>query len=469
MAQSEKNLKRLIFLRIVLVLGFIALGIGLRYGFAALRKPPNQAPPQEITLKVDVVRVFPEDVPVTITGYGDVKSLNIVQVSPLVPGEVVEVHPRLEQGAVIPKGELLFRIDPKDYEIAKTQAEAQVAQLTSALELLKKRFAIDQERLATFDRTREIAKSEFDRDKALYEEDDVGTESMVNLSEVNFNQAEDAHTQLVQALKLYPLRIREAESGLTAAEAQLDKARISLERTEVRVEFTARVKMVQIEVGQVVGPGVPLLVLADDSMLEISVPLDSVDARKWLRFRETTSTQEDTSWFGKIEPVECNVSWTEDMEGHFWKGVLDRVERFDPLTRTVTVAIRVDGKEAALATPGLPLVDGMFCAVEIPGKTMEGVYRLPRWAVSFDNKVFVAEKDGSDGSYRLRRRTVTLARTEGDEAFVSSGLSTGELAVTTRLVNPLPDSLLKLSEPIDQTSLKGDAPRVDIPPSGGTS
>ena len=440
---------------IVLCVVFIALGLAMKAGFEALREVPEQTASQEAVLRVEVTRAAPEDVLVTITGYGEARALDMLPVTPKVAGEIIEIHPNLEMGEVIPKGGLLFRIDPQDYRILKAQAQAKVDQLTSIIERLQKQYAIDTERMETYRRTKTLAATEFDRDKKLFEEDDIGAESMVNLSEINSNQARDAFEQIQQAIVLYPLRIREAESGLAAAKAQLEQAELSLERTEVYAPFDARVKMVQLELGQNVAPGALVLALANDAVLEISAPLDSRDAAAWLRFKEKEPIGGDADraglqWFGEVEPVPCRVSWTESPSRHFWRGTLDRVERFDQMTRTVSVAIRIDRSGAASEPDAFPLVDGMFCQVEIPGKTMSQVHRLPRWAVTFEDEVYLADSLGEDRPARLEKRNVEVARRQGEEAFVSGGLEPGDLVITTRLGNPLPGTLLSVS--------LGDAP-----------
>ncbi len=422
----------------VLFVAFVAIGLVLKFALTSFREPPKHAKVEEPVLQVHVVRVYPEDVPVSITGYGEVRSLDVVAITPKVSGDIVAIHPRLETGEVIPEGDLLFRIDPQDYEVAKAQAQAQAAQLESMIARLRKQYSIDQGRLVTLDRTLELAKSEFERDRALYEEDDVGTESMVNASEISYNKTSDTHDQLTQMVELYPIRIQEAESSLDAARAGVKKTEINLARTEVRAPFNARIKDARVEVGQFAAPGKPLLTLADDSLLEISVPLDSRDVRSWMRFEDAPEAN-GKSWFGKPEAVRCRIAWTEEAGEHFWTGTLNRVERFDQMTRTVTVAVRIAGEEAAAGGEGLPLVEGMFCTVEIPGITMEQVYRLPRWAVSFEGQVYMAEDK------LLKRRNVEVVRNQGEDTFVSSGFEPGELVVTTRLVNPLPNTLLDFS------------------------
>ncbi len=432
--------KHKFFVRIFLCVALIVLGILVRLGLGALREPPRPAdipPPQ---LKVEVEAVCPGSAPITIHGYGEVKALDSLVLTPKVAGEVVHVHPDLEVGNVIPEGDLLYRIDQRDYLAGKRQAKAQVDRLGVTINLLKRQYEQSRTRLRPVERARDIALEEFERDVRLFEEQDIGSQSMVNLSEINYRQAQDTFEQLEQAIDLFPLRIQEAEIGLEAAEAALEMALLSFERTEEYAPFDARIQHKQIEVGQPVAPGAVVLMLANDSVLELSVPIDSRDARRWLPF-STPDDSPSPNWFRTVEPVECTVTWTEDPQNYEWQGTLHRVVRFDPMTRTVTVAVRIDNDAKVNRENGLPLVEGMFCSVTIPGRTLHDVYRLPRWTVSFDGYAYIADGD------RLRRRAVNVVRTQGEETYVDEGLSPGDIVVMTRLVDPLPGILLEYEMP----------------------
>ncbi|MGD9367531.1 MAG: hypothetical protein PVH87_17655, partial [Desulfobacteraceae bacterium] len=108
--------------------------------------------------------------------------------------------------------------------------------------------------------------------------------------------------------------------------------------------------------------------------------------------------------------------------------------------RTLTVAVRIDSAEAAgNDMQGLPLVEGMFCAVDIPGKTLKNVYLLPNWAVSYQNTVYEIRDS------RLKTVPVKVARIEGDTAIVSGGLQPGDLVISTRLADPLENILLEVT------------------------
>lgn len=436
---DENGREASVLVRVLLILGILAAGVASMGALVMLKEDPAEAKIAPRTISVETIAVHPEDVPVTVRGLGEVRSLNVVPLSPQVSGTVVEVHPHLERGEVIPAGELLFRIDPRDYEAALNQAAAQVEQLSQTVSRLEQQYAIDQERLKTLERSERLMNEEFTRVRTLFEEDEVGTRSAVDHAEMALNQASDARDQLAQAVTLYPARIKEARSGLDAARSQKSHAEINLARTEIRAEFDARLKDVKVELGQFVSPGMPVLTLADDRELEISVSLDSRDARDWLEFTSTAPSN-GGAWFGELKPVVCKVSWTEEPEAHFWEGTLHRVESFDPATRTVSVAVRIDGDAARSSSGGLPLVEGMFCAVDIPGKVMKQVYRLPRWAVSYEGAVYLARDN------QLAIQSVEVLRTEGDETFVRGDVNPGDTVITTRLVNPLPNTMLDIAD-----------------------
>ena len=437
----------------VLCAGILGFGVLGAIALVKLRRPPAEADGAEQFLRVEVIEVQREDVPVIIPGLGQARSLDIASVAPEVAGTVVEVHPRLDVGEVIPKGETLFVIDPRTYKASADGAKAQASQLENTLASLRTQFATDRERLATLRRTHDLAKAEFERKQALFQEDEVGTLSAVEATEQAYNAATDAVDLMEQALATYPFRIKEVESGLAAARAGLASADVNLERTRIVAPFDARVKSGRVDVGQYVSPGIPVLELADDRILEVSVPIDSRDARTWLQFNGQSPVN-GAAWFTQVEPVTCTIRWTENTQDHTWDGTLSRVEKFDEATRTVYVAVRVeDGGASSAKDRQLPLVDGMFCRVEIPGRVLKGVYQVPEWAVSYQQTVYRVE----DG--RLRTIPVEVAYERGEHKFVSAGLTPGDLIVTTRLVNPLEGTLLEIvnqdpssSEPVREAN-----------------
>jgi RND family efflux transporter MFP subunit len=395
----EKSKKPAMVVLISIVISIIVLFIGVMgmAMLARLKAPPAEAKNGERPLRVEALQVEQKDIPVFITGHGEVKALNVVSIAPEVPGKIVKIHPRLEVGEIIPKGEVLFKIDPKDYMTIRK---------------------ISRERLKILKRNHELAKKEYERVRVLFEKNNVGTQAGVESAEKAMLSAADLTNQISQVL---------------------ETAETNLERCEVRALFNARIKSVSLEKGQYVTPGQNIITLADDSVLEIQVPLDSRDARKWLRFN-VEKTNRKTAWFASLEQVPCKIRWTENNSGQTWDGQLHRVVKFDQQTRTLTVAMRVNAETALKKNPQfLPLVEGMFCSVRILGKTMHNVFRVPRQAVSFENTVYIAIGN------RLKTVSVKVARMEGEYAYVADGLNAWDMVITTRLIDPLENALLQIT------------------------
>jgi len=446
-------MRKVILVSIQCVAAILA-GLVVMWGLASLKMDPKRVDLKEQSIHVTVLEVQPESSTIVVSGYGTAHNLNTVSLAAEVPGAVVEVNPRLERGEIIPKGEVLFKIDPRSYDLQVKAAEANLNQTAHALELIEAKHQADIKRLEGLKRLRDLAKSEHGRVQGLFEKN-VGAQHGVELAEGALIQAEDTVIEVQQAIDAYPQQRGQAESLVKAAEAQLDQAKLAYERTTVVAPFNARIKSFGgaspamamgmgaasspsqgLEVNQYVGPGVPVITLADDSMLEISVPLDSNEARDWLLFDEVS--QGENAWFDKLKPVECAAKWTEDDQSQ-WKGVVDRVENFDERTRTLTVVVRLTGEQAAASTgTKLPLVDGMFCEVAIPGRSAENVFRVPRKAVNFDGTVYIDDGD------RLRTAKVKVAHEQGSEVLVSEGLKPGDRVITTRLVNPMENALLEI-------------------------
>ncbi len=395
--EKSKKPVMVVFISVAVSIMVLFIGVMGMKMLADLKTPPAEAKNGERPLRVETLEVEEEDIPVSITSYGEVKALNVVPIAPEVPGKIVKIHPRLEIGEIIPKGEVLFKIDPKDYiTIRKTS----------------------RERLKILKRSQELAKKEYERVRILFEKNSVVTQAGVEAAERAMLSAADLTNQISQIL---------------------ETAENNLERCEVRAPFDARIKSVSLEKGQYVIPGQNVMTLANDAVLEIHVPIDSRDARKWLRFNGEEKNRK-IAWFPAIEQVECKISWTENNSGQTWGGRLHRVVKFDDQTRTLVVAIRVGAESTKKKnSPSFPLVEGMFCSVKIPGRTLHNVFRLPRQAVSFENTVFIAAGN------RLKTMPVKVARVEGENTYVAGGLNTGDMVITTRLIDPLENTLLEIT------------------------
>ncbi|HWR58665.1 MAG TPA: efflux RND transporter periplasmic adaptor subunit [Thermodesulfovibrionales bacterium] len=89
-------------------------------------------PPKKQAVPVKAATVAQKTVPVQIKAIGNVEAYSTVGVKSQIGGELSRVHFR--EGQDVSKGDLLFTIDPRPYEAALRQAEANLAKNTAQLE-----------------------------------------------------------------------------------------------------------------------------------------------------------------------------------------------------------------------------------------------------------------------------------------------------------------------------------------------
>ena len=390
MPQTMAGKKPSLIVRLVLCLLILALGIGGFIVLKKMKKAPPERPLSRPAIPVEVMIVQPRDFPVTIHGYGDVKARTRVTLSAEVSGRVLRKKDHLLAGSVVGRGDILFAIDDRDYRLALDTAKS---------------------RLAVLARDLALAKAELQRVDTLRRKKRVGSISAVEKAEAAVNAIRN---QIAQVKKTR------------------DHAEIQLGRCLLRAPFTGRVGWTGVEADEYVTPGKKMITLIDDSILEVKVPLDSRDAARWLRL-EDREQADGQHWFARPEPVTCTVIWSEDDTVRA-AATVDRIVSFDPKTRMIEVAVTLKQEKK---TP-VPLVDGMFSRVTIPGRVLHGVYIVPREAVTFTGMVYVVNQD------HLHSRKVEVVREENDLAVIDKGLAPGDAVITTRLEQPLENALVRV-------------------------
>lgn len=370
--------RRLSHLGITVV--FIMLGV---FGMRALtaskpemekRKPTTPVP----TVRTVTVTTGPHAV--HVLGEGTVRPLREINLVPQVGGKVVYVSPSLVNGGRFDKGETLLRIDPVDYELAVTLAEAKVKNSESLLSLAEEEAAAAQEEW-----------------RLLHADD---------------SKAEEKPPPLVAKEP----QLAAAMAGLKADRADLDRALLNLERTVLRAPFAGRVSQENVGIGQYVSPGQPLASLYSTEAAEIVLPLEDEDAF-WFHIPGFTPGK----GIGPSATVHARIAGREQT----WMGKVVRTEgKLDERTRTINVVVRVEKPYAEKP----PLAVGLFVTVDIEGRTLPNAALVPRSALREGGMVWVVEKDE-----RLRFREVEVARVQGDQALVTAGLDNGERVVITPL------------------------------------
>lgn len=422
---SDSNLRWLRILSSVLVVGLSILGAFVIW---KLKPETETRPPEKPVLVADLIPAVATDIVVEVTAHGVARPIRVVTLTSEVTGRVINMPRSLHAGDRVQKGEPLLSIDPVDYRAAVQEAQASIARLDATLQRLETTRSTTESQVEVTRRSRDLAKADFDRLNDLSRQGNAVSKAVAEAAERTLAQAEVQLLQLEQTLELLPSQLEETKSERAAALARLERAETQLARTTVTAPFTARIVQSRVEENSFVAPGTPMFEIADDSRIEIQVPVQASELSEWIPF---SSDSPNESWFPAVDPIEVDIEWTGSDRGYTWSGRLDRVVSFDATTRTAMLAVRVSGKELYSEQDRFPLSDGMFCRVTIPGKTLKQVFALPREAVSFDNQAYI-----SDNGF-LKTVDVTVAWSTKDTAYVSEGIQEGDLVVGTRLVAPL--------------------------------
>lgn len=104
----------------------LLVGLGL-VGCAKPPAPKPDPPPAPVT----VAAVAKKTVPVRVRSIGTVRAVSTVSVRPRVGGQLTEVH--FKEGDFVKEGQKLFTIDPRPYDAAVRQAEANRAKNVAVL------------------------------------------------------------------------------------------------------------------------------------------------------------------------------------------------------------------------------------------------------------------------------------------------------------------------------------------------
>lgn len=215
-----------------------------------------------------------------------------------------------------------------------------------------------------------------------------------------------------------------AEATLKQTRAQADNLRAIIAKRSVRAPFAGRLGIRQINVGQFLNKGEPVVSLQalDPVYVEFSLPQQQLGAvAEGMLVRVRADAYPEAPFEGKLTAVNPQV---------------------DPVTRSVRMQATFDNADARLRP-------GMFVEVDVVLPEAQQVLAIPETAVvyaPYGSTVFVAAEGeaGPDGKKPLvaELRNVRLGQRRGDFVAVVSGLKAGERIVTNGGLKLRPGAVL---------------------------
>lgn len=318
--------------QLIAVMAFIAGSVLVSLLLQSTYEPPQTRSAEDRPLYVSTETINTGDYRITFETTGIVGARAEISIVPEVSGRVMEINDSFFEGGVFEKDEVLFRINPKDFELAVEQLEAEIARAETVLDLAK-------------------------------------AESEAALAEwkiVNGNME-------APALVARKPQMAEAQANLRAAKAQLANAQLDLERSSFSFPFKGRVLSGNLEEGQYVATGQNYGSVFDTGSLEVRAALE--DRRlEWLMTADKTD----------IEIIARYLGQTKIYDGFLKRGAAS----LNAETRFATVAF-------GFAQEITDLLPGIFTTIRVKGPVHRNITRIPASAMQKEGMIWLVNGDNT--------------------------------------------------------------------------
>jgi len=382
------------------LLAVAAAGPGCRGETKVVAPPPPE---------VSVSQPIEEPVQETLEFTGRISAVDSVEVRARVTGYITKVA--FTDGALVQAGDLLFEIDPREYQAAVLRAEGEVARLRA-----------------------QLARTE---------------------SEVARNQAlRPSGAASARELERSVAEKGAAEGELKAKLAQLELARLDVEFTQVKAPVAGRVSRAEITAGNLVvvgASGGPLLTTVV-SLDPIYVNFDA-DERAIIRLRRGAIARAGAAAPENVRAAAAPVLVALADENDFaHQGTIDFIDnQIDPSTGTIHV-------RAVLPNPDRLLAPGLFVRVRLPvGEPRPGILVTDRAiGTDQDRKYVLVVNEKNVVEYR----PVKLGPLQGALRAVAEGLAPGEWVIVNGIQRARPGATVTPQK----VSMRPGPPAAAAPP-----
>jgi membrane fusion protein (multidrug efflux system) len=290
----------------------------------------------------------------TLSAIGSITAVQGVTITPEIAGTISEIA--FESGAVVAKGDLLLRLDTSSEEAQLRAIEAQV----------------------------ELARLNLERERSLR------SQNMISQSELDT-----------------------AEATLKQNQANADAIRATIEKKTIRAPFAGRLGIRQVNLGQYLDTGKPIVSLQSLAPIyaDFYLPQQELARLKTgMRVRLSTDAYPDRSFEGTLTAINPDL---------------------DQATRSV-------GLQASFENADQTLRPGMFARVEVLLPEEQQVLVIPATSVlsePYGDSVYIIEsKAGTSGEkpeLTVRQQFIRPGHARGDFLSVESGLKPGDRVVSS--------------------------------------
>jgi multidrug efflux system membrane fusion protein len=344
----------------------IVLATALLFGCSDASKTSTARASAPATVPVGVATAAQRDVPVYLKGLGSVTASNTVSVRSRVDGQLTQIN--FKEGQNVNAGELLAVIDPRPYQTALDQAQANLFR--------------DQAQLKD-------AQLNYERFKSLLDESGAVSQQQVDTQKATANQLEGV---------------------VRSDQAAIDNAKLNLTYSHITAPIGGRIGLRLVDAGNMVHAtdANPLLVITQLRPIAVlfTLPEDSLPT---------------VAQHMRAGPLSVEAYSRDDQTKLATGSLLTIDNQIDQTTGTGKLKAMFDNQDGALWP-------NQFVNVRLLLETHKDATVIPSVAIQNGPQgsyVFVVKPDKT-----VEVRQVTVSFTQNNAASISAGLAPGDIVVT---------------------------------------
>ncbi len=359
---------------------------------------------RERTTSVEAARAVQSDLVIPIIAEGTIRARHSADIRTEVEGRLIRIH--VQDGQNVRKGQMIAKIDSREYEVAAEEARARYLEALSLL-------AVEEDTL-------------YEQEPPAYLQEKI--EELEKLEKKGKITREERLAREiameVEALKdgIYRLEIAASRSGVSAARTALERAKLNLERTEIRAPFGGVVTGLVLSEGEQVAKGQTVCTLVNNIDIEAEVGVLEADMGHLSIGRRALLVIPALS-----ETLQVNVDVISP--------------QFDRGTRTCQVLMRFRSEDERIKP-------GMFVRAVVAGRRLEDRLLVPKEAIlTRDGRplLFKVEDDRTKWLYlQLGERNDHVVEVE--RVLQGGTLAPGDLVIVTNHLTLAHDAKVKVKK-----------------------
>jgi len=380
------------FVKVILPIIVVVVAIVAAVGLSKMRQPPEKTEESRPAILVNAAAIEPDTIIYQIKSQGMVTPKLETSLISEVNGRIVSVAEQFVAGGFFNKGDLLVTVEQSDYLTNVKAAQAALANAQAMLAEEKARVKVAEEEWRSFT---------------------DGTAPALGLRQ----------PQLASAL-----------ASVQSAEAELERAKRDLDRTEIRAPYDGMVRSRAANLGQFISRGTVLGNIVGTEVAEIRLPLTDTDMAFLAMPGEMDADNNKVTLSSTVAGQQ--LTWPAKLVRT--EGILDERSRVIYVVAEVIDPYQRQSQEQGESQPVLNF--GRFVGATIVGTQAEQVVKVARHLLLPGNQVLVVDKDNT-----LQFRQVKVDRATSEFAYIQAGLEPTDQLALSAISNPLADTIVRVA------------------------